>query len=324
MKAILEPPTGTRALVSDLTDMTRNPRPVTEDDGSGIGLVLPDDAYFQYAWQTADGRLVPDPDAPETNRNVWYGNVSVIRGPEQRDDGLALRAARVKPRGTLKRHRLESAALGQVRRVNTYTPAGYTSTAELPLILVQDGTAFQRIGLLPNILEETLAEGGRPARLVFLEPADRDSEYSFSAAYHRFVFEELIPDLTELAGPYDELFLLGASLGGLVSTTLALERPQLFAGVATLSGAFLGSPADPDPYVSEGEWLLGRITAGAELPERWFVGTGTLEWLHRPNERVADALRDRGVTSTYLELSAGHNWVNWRNMLARALAALLG
>lgn len=325
MKIILEPPEGTRALVSDLTDMKRNARLLGGADATGIPLELPDDAYFQYAWQQQDGSLVPDPAAPETVRNVWYGDVSVIRGPEQRDDPLAVRAEDLRTGGTVSRARLESDALGQVRRVAVYTPAGTRPDAELPLILVQDGTAFLRVGLLPAIMDQLVAEGVPPARLVFLEPVDRDSEYSFSPAYQSFVLEELLPRLPELAGPPGELHLLGASLGGLASATLALEKPGLFSGVAALSGAFLGAPDDPDPYGATGEWLLGQIRSGAELPRRWFTGTGTLEWLHGPNRRVAEALRGRpDVDAEYLELSAGHNWMNWRNMLAPALRTLLG
>src|SRR5690625_2453691 len=166
--------------------MKRNARPLGGADASGIPLVLPDDAYFRSAWQRQDGSLVPAPAAPETVRNVWYGDVSVIRGPEQRDDPLALRAPDLEPAGTVSRARLESDTLGQVRRVAVYTPADTRPDAELPLILVQDGTAFLRVGLLPAIMDQLAAEGVPPARLVFLEPADRDSAYSFSSASPSF------------------------------------------------------------------------------------------------------------------------------------------
>lgn len=323
MKITLLPPAGARALVSDLTDMTRNPRPVTADDRDGISLELPDDAYFEYAWQKPGGQLEADPAAPETTRNVWYGDVSVIRGPGQRDDPVALEAASAGVEGKLTRHRLDSGMLGQARRLATYEPAGTDEDAELPLIIVQDGPAFQRIGLLPSVLEALVRDGLPPARLVFVEPVDRDSEYSFSDSYHRFILEELLPQLPELAGPHAELHLLGASLGGLASATLALRQPGLFSGVATLSGAFLGAPGDRDPYRADSEWVLGQVRDGARLPDRWFTGTGTLEWLYGPNRRLAEALDGRGVRGGYLELAAGHNWPNWRNMLAPALRALL-
>jgi len=54
------------------------------------------------------------------------------------------------------------------------------------------------------------------------------------------------------------------------------------------------------------------------------VGTGTLEWLHAPNARLARALEAAGHDVAYMERSAGHNWPNWRDMTGPALAHLLG
>ncbi len=322
MKALLTPPATAQELLSDLTDMDRNPRELGPGDEAGVRLELPEDAYFEYVWRDGEGNLQLDPDNPDSNPSVWYGQVSVLTGPEYRPDQVAV-ASEANPLGVLRRERLQSEALGQLRRVNTYTPAGHENT-ELPAILVQDGTAFNRLGRLSSALDALISQGLPAARLVYLEPVDRNSEYSFSDGYRDFVLQELLPQLPELAGPTSRVHLLGTSLGGLAAASLALAEPAAFSGVATFSGAFLGSPDNPDPYRSKDEWFAGQIRDGAPLPDRWFVGTGTLEWLHEPNLRVMRELEAAGVELSTVELSAGHNWPNWRNMTGAALRHLLG
>ena len=308
--------------MSDQTDMDRNARQLTTADHAGIDIELPDDAYFEYQWRDAEDNPLPDPGNPRTASSIWYGEVHVLEGPAFRPDPLAERIMQEAPTGGMRRERLQSEALGQQRRVNTYTPAGFED-AELPAILVNDGTAFQRLGRLASALDAVLGEGAEPARLVFLEPVSRDDEYRFSAAYEKFVLDELSPQLDTVAGPTSSLYLLGASLGGLSAATLALKAPERFAGVAMFSGALLGSPDNPHPYTSRDEWVRDQVDAGAEIPGRWFVGTGRLEWLHGPNERFAASLRDRGADVMYVERSAGHNWPAWRDMTGSALRCLL-
>lgn len=302
--------------------MDRNPRQLTAADSAGISIQLPDDAYFEYQWRDGQGSSLPDPANPETARSIWYGQVNVLTGPAHRPDGLAQQIMHTDATGELRRERVQSDALGQLRRVNTYTPAGFTD-AELPVILVNDGTAFHRVGRLASALDAAVEKGAAPARLVFLEPVSRDREYRFSTAYESFVLDELIPQLEQLSGPTSTLNLLGASLGGLSAATLALKAPDRFSSVAVFSGALLGSPANPDPYESPDEWVREQVDAGASVPSRWFVGTGTLEWLHGPNERLAGSLRAAGADVDYVERTAGHNWNAWRDMTGQALRHLL-
>lgn len=310
-------------LLSDHTDMDRSPLKLTAAAASGVTLELSDDAYFEYQWRAADGKPLADEQAQDTAPSIWYGTVNVIRGPAYRPDPLAVAAAAGEAAASLVRHRLDSRALGQQRRVNVYAPAG-TEGVRLPAVLVQDGTAFFRLGRLAAALDAAVAKGLPPLRLVFLEPVDRSSEYRFSEAYRSFVLDEVVANIAGLAGPTAELYLLGASLGGLASASLALAAPETFSGVASFSGAFLGSPDRPDPYTSRDEWVRSVIGSGVPLPDRWFIGTGTLEWLHGPNERLAGALQQAGATVAYLERPAGHNWPNWRDMIGPALAHLTG
>lgn len=322
MEIVLTPPPFARQLLSDFTDMDRNPQQLRPEDAAGIPIRLPDDAWFEYAWRDADGVLHTDPDNPYSVRNVWYGQVSVLEGPAWQTERAVRLSRGVEEKGVLERHRIASDALGGQRRVNVYTPPGHGG--ELPAILVQDGTAFHRIGGITRLLDLMISEGTLPpARLVLLEPVDREAEYLYNPAWLHFMLGEVLPLLDEIAPPAGPPLLMGASLGGLASAWLALAAPGRFAGVASFSGAFLGGPDDRDVYTGESSWLLEQLAAGASVPPRWFIGTGTLEWLTDVNRRVAAALPAAAADTELMTVSAGHNWTAWRNMLAAALKRML-
>lgn len=313
-------PDWARHVVSDLTDMDRRPAAVDARKVRAITLDLPDDVYFEYAFLDEQGRMRADPDNPRRADNPWYPVASAAVGPRYRPDPLAFPDPDLE-RGTVDRGRLPSAALGgQPRRWIVATPAGFEGS-ELPWVIAQDGIAFYRMAKIHLVLEALLARGEvRPARFVFVEPIDRRAEYGFSTAYRSFLTDELLPELHQRYGNGGgEHVWLGVSLGGLVSATVALERPDLASSVVAFSGAFLGTPEDRDFFTSERSWLLERLQAGADAPRRWYLEVGTIEWLTDVNRKVAAALAARGEEAVLRERHAGHNWTNWRNGMASAL-----
>lgn len=308
-------------LASDLTDMDR--APVAVEPGEVVSYDLPDDVYFEYAFGDGNGKLLPDPTAPERAMTIWYGEVSAVRGPEYKQAELAEPPAGL-DLGTTDRLRLGSPAMGgQTRRVSVYTPAG-APDGPLPLVVVQDGVAAYRTGRVHQVAQALLDRGDvRPARFAFLEPVDRLSEYAFDETYQDFMHDELLPHLQERYPLADEVVWLGFSLGGLASARAALRATERGEGrhtVAAFSGAFKGVPADPDPYRAPRSWLADAIEdASVPLPDDWYLEVGTLEWLLDVNRRVATALDERGTNVELRERSAGHNWTNWRNGLGDAL-----
>ena len=322
MQAEITIPDWARHVVSDHTDMDRSPHPVDSNRVSSFRLKLPDDVYFEYAFLDEEGQMRADPRNEVRAQNPWYPEVSAIVGPDYRASPYAELPAEAAT-GQLDRHRFESEALGGTRRVTVYTPQQHGSR-QLPLLLVQDGTAFLRLANLAGVLETLLTEERVvPARLAFVEPVDRTVEYGFEEPYRRFTLEELLPFLAAEYPSDGQPLLMGASLGGLVSATLALLHPHRFAGLATFSGAFLGTPENRDFYGSQRSWVLERLAATEDLQLRWYSEVGTIEWLTEVNQRVHRELERRAAEHAYRERHAGHNWTNWRNGLADALEFLL-
>lgn len=307
-------------MVSDLTDMDRNPYPVDASKVRRVTLTLPDDVYFEYAFLDQEGAMRADPENEVRAENPWYPEVSAVFGPAY-TPGPYRQLEPSEPQIT--RERFHSAYLGASRRVLLHTPQGYEGET-LPCLLVQDGPAYLRIGKLPAVLEALLRDGlVEPVHVAFVEPKDRAKEYTYHRDYQAFIRDELIPFVAQELPVSDEWWALGASLGGLVSARVGLEQAALFRGVIAQSGAFLGTPEEPDVYRSEQSWLAEQLEQGKGRELRWVLSCGTLEWLTDVNRRVARALEQGGYDQSYRERNAGHNWVNWRDELAPLLRVAL-
>lgn len=306
-------------IVSDLTDMERNPHPVVA--GEVFTLTLPNDVYFEYAFLDAEGKMRADPERKERADTPWYKEVTAVYGPDYGREPYA--EPEPLPVGETKRVRLASRHLAQTRRLSVYTPKGYDD-APLPVVYVQDGVAFYRYAKLHLVLETLLRDGlVRPAHLVFLEPVDRTVEYGFNEAYRKFVLREALLEVEATVSVTAERIALGASLGGLASVLLALDAPDLFRTVVTFSGAFLGTPNDRDFYASQESWVLAELKNRDRLPLRFYTEVGSLEWLTGVNRELAQVLDDRGYEHLYAERSAGHNWTGWKNGFRGALSFAL-
>lgn len=316
------PPWATHFL-SDLTDWQKGPVPVAEL----APFSLPDDAYFEYAFQDAAGERRPDPDNPNPRLNPWWTYASNITGPDYRPDPL-VEISGGRPRGRVLRLEIESRLLKERRRVLVYSPAGHAQDV-MPVVLFQDGKAYYGWGKVPQVLDRLLASGlVKPAHLVFLPPRRRTKEYAFNPVYRDFVVVELLQEIERRIGCDGQRVAWGASLGGLLSAQLAWEHPDLFQKVCTQSGAFLFSP-DMDlenPFAGSESFLRRVLEAGQlDLPGlHWHLECGTLEWLADSNRRLAAALESRGESVSLIMRNAGHNWINWRNGIADGLRFALG
>jgi enterochelin esterase family protein len=147
---------------------------------------------------------------------------------------------------------------------------------------------------------------------------DRSREYHFNDRYLAFLTEELLPEVEARAPGNGQRTAWGASMGGLCSAELAWRHPLKFQTVVTQSGAFLfhpGQRAGDDPHGGR-DWWAQRVRDEAWRPLRWHLQTGTLEWLHAPNKKLAAALESRDFDVVYGERASGHNWTTWRNGLA--------
>lgn len=164
-----------------------------------------------------------------------------------------------------------------------------------------------------------------------------------SMGYHRngtFV-ERLRTDVIEparAAHPYEQLWLMGVSMGGFGSLFYAAEREGDVEGIVALA-PYLGDAALIEEVKAAGglrDWKAPeKAQAGAENYQaqlwRWlqettakprnaypaiYLGYGKLDRLAEANALVADALPDSRV----FVAEGGHRWIVWRGLLERFLA----
>jgi predicted alpha/beta superfamily hydrolase len=249
--------------------------------------------------------------------------------------------------------------LSETRHVEIWLPPGYDDDAErhYRVIYMHDGQ---------NLFDPRLANTGvdwgvdeammRGAESGLFEPAivvaawsssRRGPEYSpwhDGPLYARFLIEELMPrvnsEFRTLTGPEDT-FVMGSSMGGLLSFYLVKEHSRNFSACGCVSShfpisdavaaSFLGkdsSDADTTPYV------LKDIASGDTVPEdvRFFFdyGTETLDAGYGPTHlAVRDWLlaqdRVEGKDFRIQEYDgAAHNEAAWRARLDDQLVWLLG
>jgi predicted alpha/beta superfamily hydrolase len=159
-------------------------------------------------------------------------------------------------------------------------------------------------------------------------------------AYLRFIVEELKPAIDRRyatrPGP-ESTFIVGSSMGGLISIYALCEVPQVFGGAAGLSTHWVGKPtAWGRERVRNAALPLAAMTYLSQaLPpgsgkHRVYTDRGDdwLDSLYEPGHRmVKEVLRDRGYTAanamTAVIDGTGHSEADWAARLDQALLFLM-
>lgn len=264
-----------------------------------------------------DGRVISDPLNPTRVDSGIGGLNSCLVVGDFRDPPEIGRLPGV-PQGRIERFALESRLLENRRAVYVYLPPAYdrNPAARFPVLYVHDGGQYLNRAHLPNVLDNLIAARRIPPLIaVMVDPVNRTSEYRASETYAALIESELIPYVDRRFRTRTERearAVMGASLGGLISTYLALSRPHLFSRCAGQSSAFR---LDDDLVAS----LVNRLRGGV----RFYLDIGKYELRALPaHRRIGSLLHARGLPLYYREVGAGHNWFSWRAQLANLLTFL--
>lgn len=186
--------------------------------------------------------------------------------------------------------------------------------------------------------EKVLAHAPEAARREYVEGASNGR--SKADAYLRYLVEELKPAIDRRyptrPGP-ESTFVVGSSMGGLISLYALCEYPQVFGGAAGLSTHWVGRPTAwgrerarnaalplaAMAYLSQYLPLAGRHRIYTDRGDDW------LDSLYAPTHRfVGEVLRDRGYTHadamTPVFDGTGHTEADWAARLDVPLRFLMG
>ncbi len=267
---------------------------------------------------------------PLNRRQVMggYGPNSEIRMPqyrppaeiEERDDVA---------RGRIDTIRFNSKILGRTHPVFVYLPPGYNrlSRTRYPTIYVNDGGEYITLARMPTVLDNVIADGRIPPIVsVFVDPRTdlqdastntRMQDYSLSDSYIRFLVEELRPHILRhyrVSKRPERTAIMGASLGGLISTYTAFKRPEVFG----LSAA--QSPA----YWWANDSLITMIATAPRKNVKFYIDTGTLHDAQDKSLQMKSIMEKKGYIVHYEEHPEGHNWANWRARISHIVEYFWG
>lgn len=155
-----------------------------------------------------------------------------------------------------------------------------------------------------------------------------------SDAYLRFLVDELKPRIDRdyrTATDRSHTFVMGSSMGGLISMYAALEYPEVFGAAACLSTHWPGAiPFEPNPIPAAfRDYLSRRLPAPGWTRLYFDLGDATLDAYYPPLQAEVDALlRARGYGPAHWESvyvpGAEHSETAWAARLDRPLRFLLG
>jgi uncharacterized protein len=201
---------------------------------------------------------------------------------------------------------LQSAALGEARPINVYLPAAYraappVNVPSLAVLYMPDGGLNEDFPHVVNTVDSLIAKRViRPVIVVGIPNTQRRRDLTAptrigsdsaiaprvggSAAFRRFIRDELIPEVERRYRTSRERAIIGESLAGLFIVELFLEEPELFTHHVALDPSLwwnAGALVDSAPV---------RLAAFDARPRTLYLASSEEREIARFASRVADAL----------------------------------
>lgn len=199
---------------------------------------------------------------------------------------------------------VQSAVLGEARRINVYTPASYhTSSAErFPVLYMPDGGVDEDFVHVVQTVDSLVALGRiRPVLVVGIPNTERRRDLTGptrfaadsaiaprvggAAAFRRFLRDELIPAIDARFRTSSERAIIGESLAGLFILETFLVEPTLFDHYIAL---------DPSVWWDGGSLVAtaqARLAAAARSPRTLYLASTDVAEIAAGVERMSAALR---------------------------------
>lgn len=228
------------------------------------------------------------------------------------------------PPGKLEMIEYDSKTVGTTRKMLVYTPPGYSSGKEYPVLYLLHGIGgdeleWQRHGH-PEILLDNLIDEGKAVPMIVVMPNgraqknDRAEGDVFASAPAFAVFEydllnDVIPTIEKrysTQADREHRALAGLSMGGGQSLNFGLTHLDTFAWVGGFSSApNTKAPAElvPDPKRTKQQLKL------------LFLSCGNQDGLMRVSQEMHLYLKENNVPHIWQVDGNGHDPAHWKNTL---------
>ena len=228
------------------------------------------------------------------------------------------------PHGRLEMVSYDSKSVGATRKMQVYTPPGYSAEKKYPVLYLLHGiggdeTEWQRFAK-PNVLFDNLLAEGKITPMIVVMPNgrarknDRAEGNVFAsapafAAFEQDLLKDVIPTIESrysVKADREHRALAGLSMGGGQSLNFGLAHLDTFAWIGGFSSAPNTKPAAelvPDP-----------ASAKNQLKLLW-VACGNKDNLIRISQGVHAYLKEKGVPHVWHVDGHAHDPTEWRNNL---------
>jgi enterochelin esterase-like enzyme len=228
------------------------------------------------------------------------------------------------PRGKLEMVSYESKSVGSTRKMQVYTPPGYSKDEKYPVLYLLHGiggdeTEWQRFAT-PDVLLDNLIADGKATPMIVVMPNgraqknDRAEGDAFKsapafAAFEEDLLKDVIPAIESrysVQSDREHRAIAGLSMGGGQSLNFGLKHLDTFAWVGAFSAAPNPKPAKelvPDPQAAKDKLKL------------LFLSCGKRDGLMRVSQGVHASLKKNKVAHVWHVDGNAHDPLHWRNSL---------
>ncbi|MBI3194556.1 MAG: hypothetical protein HYZ34_08850 [Ignavibacteriae bacterium] len=219
------------------------------------------------------------------------------------------------PHGTVDTMYIESKILNRRIPVFVYTPFAISKEQRLPTLYITDGGEYMSIGKMTTVLDNLLSQQRiKPVLGVFIDPRTnlndqrtnhRREDYTANDSFLDFIEHELAQKIERnypATHSAKDRFIMGASLGGLISTYMVMLRSHFVKNCAAQSPA----------YNQANKAIMKLFEQIITLDVNVYMDTGTINDTQIEARAVSVLLQEKGAKMNYSEYPEGHNWSNWR------------
>jgi enterochelin esterase-like enzyme len=234
------------------------------------------------------------------------------------------------PHGKLEMIEYDSKTVGTRRKMQVYTPPGYSQDEKYPVLYLLHGiggdeTEWQRFAR-PDVLLDNLIADGKAVPMIIVMPNgraqknDRAEGNVFAsagafAAFERDLLDDVIPAIDGRYSTYadrEHRALAGLSMGGGQALNFGLAHIDTFAWV----GGFSSAPNTKPPAE-----LLPEPQAAKQLRLLW-LSCGSRDNLLRISQGVHAYLKQHEVRHVWHVTDHGHDAAEWKQALYYFVQAL--
>ncbi|MEP0345430.1 alpha/beta hydrolase-fold protein [Rhodopirellula bahusiensis] len=228
------------------------------------------------------------------------------------------------PHGKLEMIEYESKTVGTTRKMNIYTPPGYSEEKKYPVLYLLHGiggdeTEWQRFAS-PNLLLDNLIADGKAVPMIVVMPNGRAQKNDRAegnimasapafAVFENDLLDDVIPAIESrysVNADRQHRALAGLSMGGGQSLNFGLTHLDTFAWVGGFSSA--PNTKAPDELIPDAEKAKKQL-------ELLYLSCGNKDGLIRISQRLQRYLKENEIPHVWNVDSYGHDPTHWRNNL---------